>query len=625
MDEGINSFYESRYIQTKYPDATLVNSYAPQAAKTKIFDLNCFKQKSMYYLAYLYTALRYEDQPMGLPAVDYNTMNYGSIVYYKSAAAFNYLKAYLGDEAFDKAMQAYFDEWKYKHPQPEDIRKVIEASTGKDLSWFFNDLINTTKLIDYKILSCKKSKCESSWSGQCYKVKVKNKGDIASPFSLSGMWDGKPASTQWFEGFKGKKTFDVFYIDPHAVKIDANMDIPEINKKNNAIRVKGIFRKAQPLKLPLLWSIDNPDKMQLYWFPVLGYNHANKMMYGLALYNNPVFQKKLDYVLVPMYSTGTKDLCGLADAGYNFYFNEGFIHHIRLSASAKSFASSDFYSNFNYGRIVPALNIDFRPKTARSSISRSLKIRNINVFHDMLKRTLSVDSTWQMLRADTTYYVNDITYSLINSRVINPYNFSVDVQQSHNFMKASLEARYRITYNNKKRGFDIRFFAGGFLWKDLPSYFDFRYRMSGTDGKNDYVYDNTFSDREQYAGTWTQQFIENDGGFKINTPIGDTWDWLAALNLKTSIPGKLPVKIFADIASYEGAGTLFPGSQKIIFDAGVELCIIKDIFEVYFPLTMSSDLKKWSGDNYDHYAEKIRFVFNINKLNPFDAVKNIKF
>jgi hypothetical protein len=297
---------------------------------------------------------------------------------------------------------------------------------------------------------------------------------------------------------------------------------------------------------------------------------------------------------------------------------------VRLGVSGKQFSFSDVPDNMSFSRVVPSLNITFRPKDARSSISQTLKIRNINISKNELKYLLDDNSVYQPKKYDTSYFVNDFAYHLINSRVINPYNFSVDVQQSNKFVKASLEARYRVTYNSKEKGFDIRFFAGGFLWKDMPSYFDFRYRMSGTDGKNDYMYDNTFPDREHYAGTWTQQFIENDGGFKINTPIGDTWDWLAAVNLKTSIPGKLPLKIFADIGTYEAAGTLFPGSQKIIYDAGIELCIIKDIFEVYFPLAMSTDLKKWSGDNYNHYGEKIRFVFNINKLNPFEMVKNIK-
>ncbi len=41
--------------------------------------------------------------------------------------AFNYLRDYLGDSVFDAAMHEYFRQWKFKHPQPEDLHKLFET------------------------------------------------------------------------------------------------------------------------------------------------------------------------------------------------------------------------------------------------------------------------------------------------------------------------------------------------------------------------------------------------------------------------------------------------------------------------------------------------------------------
>ena len=101
----------------------------------------------MYYL----TAKNYTDQPMQIHSDRYTSLNYGAIVYKKSAFVLRYLMNYLGEDVFNQCMHAYFDRWKFKHPKPEDMRKVFEEVSKKDLSWFFDDVVKTNKQIDYKM------------------------------------------------------------------------------------------------------------------------------------------------------------------------------------------------------------------------------------------------------------------------------------------------------------------------------------------------------------------------------------------------------------------------------------------------------------------------------------------
>ncbi len=624
MDEGINSFYDNRYMERKYPDTKL----------NKVIGMGLFNAKNLdagylNYLAYLYNARKNLDQPINLPSEAYTMINYGTIVYMKTAMEMNCLKEYLGETVFDSIMSKYFETWKFKHPQPKDFENVFRSNTNKNLDWFFNDVLTTNKKIDYKIVSSKKGLCPTSWTGDCFKVKIKNKGDIASPFSISAIKDGKITSTEWFEGFSGKKSVDVYFLDYDKLKIDAIEVIPEIYRKNNTLKHKGLLKKVEPPKLQLLWSLENPSRTQINYFPVVGWNYYNGFMPGLAVYSDPIFQSKYDYLFVPMYSFKTKEMTGVGNIGYTFFPERSFIQNIRLELAASHFAYGDIrvyidkYSTFT--KLSPGLFIEMKKKNAKSSLKQTLSIRNINLY----KYNLIRNTGFEMYEIyNTTVYFNELNYTASNTRLINPYVASIRFEQGEKFVKSSLEANYKFTYKKIKKGLEIRWFFGGFLYDKVDKTAigkDYRFRLSGQNGAQDYLFDNYYMGRSQpnvdFLG---YQFTENEGGFKTYSYIGQTWKWLTTINLKTSLPGKIPFKLFADIGTYDAAKTAFTGSRLFVYEAGIDLQLIKGICDIYFPLFWSSDLKDQSNFiSNNNYGEKIRFTLNINKLNPFKLIRTI--
>ena len=50
-----------------------------------------------------------------------------------------------------KALQAYYNEYKFKHPVPNDIRRIAERVSGIQLRWYLTDWTQTTNKIDYAI------------------------------------------------------------------------------------------------------------------------------------------------------------------------------------------------------------------------------------------------------------------------------------------------------------------------------------------------------------------------------------------------------------------------------------------------------------------------------------------
>jgi hypothetical protein len=616
MDEGVNSFYESRYLETKYPKMSILNAYAPR--RKNIFDLGKFPHRLFYYYTYLYTALSHKDQPIEGASDTYSSANYGTIVYMKSATFINYLRSYLGDEEFDKVMSEYFEQWKFKHPQPKDLKNIFEQQTGKNLNWFFDTLINTTAKVDYKVVSIKKDTTTENEMGRCYKIKIKNKGDVVSPFCLSGIKNDEVYPSKWYEGFKGEKTITLHYIDVDKVQIDANYFIPEINRKNNTIRTKGLFRKVEPLKLQLLWAIDNPNKTQILFFPVVGWNNYDKWMPGIAIYSNPVFPKTIDYVIVPMYGTNTKELTGSGDIGINIFPENTFIQSARIGLIANQY---NYNHNLNYNRIVPEIKFEFRPRNARSHVKSNLRIRNVNINQEVLKY-YQENSEWVGKFEHFKRYMNDINYHYENSRVINPFDLNVNVQQTDKMVKASATINYRLTYYKKNKGLDIRLFAGKFIIDDISvgSEVDYRFRLSGQDGKRDYLFDNYYLGRSESDGIASQQFVETDGAFKTPTVQGQTWDWLGAINLKAALPIKIPINVFADLGFFENPSV--PSKSSFVFDAGIQISIFRNTCDIYIPLLCSENIKNAYGYSDLKFAEKIRFTFNLYQINPFKLLKN---
>ena len=141
MDEGMNSFYENKVDN-------IIDNLNTEKKEDRIQNLT--KELNGNFI-YQLAAKQREDQIINSPSAEFKSINYGGIVYYKTAALLAYLESYLGIENFNKAMQQYFETWKYKHPYPEDFRTIIESIAGKKLDWFFDDGLNSTQKIDYKI------------------------------------------------------------------------------------------------------------------------------------------------------------------------------------------------------------------------------------------------------------------------------------------------------------------------------------------------------------------------------------------------------------------------------------------------------------------------------------------
>lgn len=78
------------------------------------------------------------------------------LAYHKTGVMLYNLKYVLGDSLFAGAMQHYVKKWTGAHPYPQDFRDAITEYVKTDLTWFFDQWLETAKNIDYKIENIKK-------------------------------------------------------------------------------------------------------------------------------------------------------------------------------------------------------------------------------------------------------------------------------------------------------------------------------------------------------------------------------------------------------------------------------------------------------------------------------------
>ena len=76
---------------------------------------------------------------------------YGTAAYTKGAVFLKQLGYVIGKEAFEKGMIRYYNEWKFRHPNPNDFIRVMEKQSGLELDWYKEYMVYTTHTIDYAI------------------------------------------------------------------------------------------------------------------------------------------------------------------------------------------------------------------------------------------------------------------------------------------------------------------------------------------------------------------------------------------------------------------------------------------------------------------------------------------
>ena len=551
MDEGINSYYDARYS---------LDHYGQDAQLERIV----FETK----------AITRTDQPIELSSEKYSEINYGVVAYYKTAEWLRYLESQLGTEVFNKGMQEYYRRWQFKHPQPEDFKKVMEETSGRDL------------------------------------------GDIFSYLGKTGTLPNQKRT--------GTKT--AFIFDTRSLKQYAK----------------------------------NPTKELILWGPALGGNSYDKLMVGLFATNMKLPPSRLQILLAPMYATGTKQFTGLGFLYYSFY-PKSLFSKIEMGVRAAKFSMDEFKKTdgkkvyFDLRKIVPGIRFTLKENNPRSTMNRFFQwnsfLVNEQYYHVSYDSVFNPPDTTIIQRVNTLgkdRTLNQFMLVIENNRALYPYRGELKIEQGTYFIRTAFTGKYFFNYV-KEGGLDLRLFAGKFFYTSsrtfLKEFATDRYHLNltGANGYEDYTYSDYFIGRNKFMGLPSQQIMVRDGAFKVRTDLlvnktGKTDDWLAALNLSTTIPAtinpltmlpvKIPLKLFLDIGTYAEAWKQDAETDRFLFDAGLQIPLLAGTINIYIPLIYSSTFKDYIQSYLEkkgRFWHKLSFSIDISNFSLRKIDRNLNF
>ncbi|MDZ7738230.1 MAG: M1 family metallopeptidase [Bacteroidales bacterium] len=594
MDEGITSAYTARYMNEKYPLKKLWQVYFKDWKLARFLNIDRLPVERMQELEWLVQARSNLEQPINLPANEYSDLNYGIILYNKAAIAFNYLRANLGDSLFDAAMREYYHNWMFRHPRPDDLRAGFENITDKDLSWFFDDLIGTTRRLDYKMVRVENRQ-----------LLVKNKGELVSPLLIAGMTGDSIFFKKWVEGFEGQKWIELPGGDYTEIKIDPGHVMPEISRINNNIRKTAALPRADPIQTQLLLTVDDPEKHTLMYLPAINLNRDNGFMAGVALHNGFIIPKPVEYFVMPFYAFGNKDLAGIGSITYNITPYDKFIRLAAINLEGTQFGAP---GNQNYQKVKTGVDLYIRNRNMSKPFTQKVFGNYIAAsgLHQINLQEKAEMNSWMQFG-----------YQLERHGTINPYTLLAGFETGKSYQKTSLEFNYRLSYYGQDNGLDIRIFAGTMLNEDAEIPF-YSFSPAGRSGSELYLFQETYPDRFTVSpgNIWSRQMSLTEGG--LVSPVNDSLGysrWLVSLSFTSSLPGKasrLPVKPFVNLLLTDKAYGR-ENDLPVFFEAGLKAGIW-NILEIYVPVIVSKNIYS-AGFSF---TNRIRFVFSLGSFSSLN-------
>lgn len=614
MDEGFNSYHETRYLVEKYGDQLRLGTGMISENLAKRLDLDQYDYETIDELAALLPDRLHKAQPMQCHSDHFIELNYGAVVYKKSARALTHLYAYLGRDRFDDAMRAYYRDWSFKHPDPAAVREVFERETGEDLSWFFDDIVQTTGRVNYKMAGLRKA-------GDSLSVKVVNAGEIPAPFVIDAVKDGEVVKSQWYAPIPAWDAERVMFADVDADRfvIDFERNMLEYDRRNNSIRKKGILRRSNPPQIRFITRIEDPNKGQLFWAPVAAWNDRNGFMLGLNLHNTPFPMRDWEFSLTPLYGFESGTVGGF---GRTSLYRGTMDAHLSTQSfgwrnGSESFPAQDYMRN--------ALEVNHRFDAVPNSKWSS--VLHIDLVHfGRFNRTPGTDVNlpFESSAFNEHFFVPKVAYTVERKTPFVRHLWEVGgryAQGSFENQGIYTEAWYRGQYRYNEKGKLLIWRAFGGFTADFNNAGSGYFPLAGfgITGANDIFADYLFLGRggaNWFQGaenlSWYDRQVANDQG-NMRIPVLAN-QWMSSATVELELPLPLPFSVFAGVMAYED----FMGNPSFDYVGGISATVIRNVLVWNLPLATRS---LFEGD-YKPF-NLFTFELHLERVNPKKLIRTI--
>lgn len=153
-------------------------SFISDLAENEIMERNKQNPFENAYRSYFMLAMSGKEQPQTTHGDRYAmNMAYSYAAYSKGEVFLAQLGYIIGQDKLMETLRKYYEDFKFKHPTPNDFKRVAEKVSGFQLDWYLTDWTMTTNTIDYGIKAVKES-------GDSTKVTLERIGLMPMPIDV---------------------------------------------------------------------------------------------------------------------------------------------------------------------------------------------------------------------------------------------------------------------------------------------------------------------------------------------------------------------------------------------------------------------------------------------------------
>lgn len=127
-------------------------SYLEEMALNELAEKKVDNPHANSYDGYYYLVKTGKEQPQTTHSDRYDfNQTYSISAYSKGHVFLTQLEYLIGKDNLSKTLKKYYQDFKFKHPTPNDIKRTAERVSGANLDWYLTDWTQTTNTIDYGI------------------------------------------------------------------------------------------------------------------------------------------------------------------------------------------------------------------------------------------------------------------------------------------------------------------------------------------------------------------------------------------------------------------------------------------------------------------------------------------
>lgn len=616
LDEGLNSFYERAYNNSRYPEANF--EVLPGFIKSLKSELTNLQSGICHlHCCGLLGAIDQKSQ-------DVDLISYGSNSYERMAWSMAYLQGYLGEAVFDGAMQKYYKTWLHQHPGPEVLQSIFENESGVDLDWFFQDLLKENKRFDYGF-----EKVEES--AEQYLITLSNSTNFDLPIHLS-CYDALDniKYNRWYSSEDQQGIITLPKSDITRITINGVQPFLDNDRTNNHFYPKSILKKIRSANFGFLGNSGDSRYNTISMLPVGTYNVYDGLMLGLNMHSDFFPYRKTRWYVQPQLGLKSRELVGNFGIERDLvtYENPG-LRKITFGLNGKRynyFRSNLITESLAYYKLESSLTLHLKSKMLESKkLSYNFHFISAEKSSDIVSANSAVHQLNFSVEKPTRFGEQSTLVQAEYER----YDPLGNSMQS--YLKLSLEHMRSIQYRLDTRFF-FRIFAGYFpinSRRDNASYAGLFSRGSialTQQGYTDHTFQGSYLGRSKLEDWTTQQFSEEEGGFKLPvgaaySNVGNSNDLGLTLNLKCDLPIKalrnVGLRPWADLGMLRNKPVSnAPLKATWYYAAGLSLELGKHL-GVYYPLIYSSEFDvPMAGKNF---FEKLSFRIDLLKLSFWDV------